>query len=149
MPYGVWTFDTVPYQLRWKKNGKGTKYVDGRDNSGLCWMESYQIRRQLLTEFLKNGSLVKAFEFSLINLTAKKHANQISWQHQVTLYMQKRTAYTEGLIKNHSPIMWKLLIKIRTDVRGYNWVKQYEDLKKLFVGLGCKKQRVPSRNEWK
>lgn len=30
----LWTFDTVPYQLD-KKDGKGTKYVDGRDNSGL------------------------------------------------------------------------------------------------------------------
>lgn len=61
-----------------EKDGKGTKYVDGRDNRGLCWTENYQIRRRLLMEFLKNESLVKAFEFSLINLIPKKHANEIS-----------------------------------------------------------------------
>lgn len=40
-------------------------------------------------EFLKNETLVKAFEFSLINLMPKKHANEIS-QYYVTSYMQER-----------------------------------------------------------
>lgn len=49
-------------------------------------------------EFLKNETLVKAFEFSLINLIPKKHANEISQYYYVTSYMQERieTLYTRN-----------------------------------------------------